>query len=325
MPVGQAGISWSHTRHRTFIECGRRYYWRYLVPGGWAPDAPPLAREVHLLKNLTSLYGVLGITLHNIARDCTLRLKKGEAILSSDAILNRTRAELNRVCLSSEDRGGFLRFPSSHPMLQDVWLFGERNPETDRRVRERLHTCTANLAGHAIWPELQACDPASIIAADSLSKFELGGITVYAAPDLVYSPQAGNIVIGDWKTGGSSTDDHMPQLAAYALWVRDSLGLEWTPGQWQGRIMDLLGGEDLWYDIREEDLDAAARRIRMAVSMMQENTYGADGTGFPSIDNFPVLAPERRRLCQGCVFFSLCEKELRAVGPRFPASDSSEG
>lgn len=322
MPILQAGLSWSHTRHRTFLECERRYYWQYLVPGGWAPDAPPLAREVHLLKQLTSLYGVLGISLHNIARDGVLRVKRGEGPLTHETIFGRARAELNRVCLSSEDRGSFLRFPSTHPMLQDVWLSGERNPETDRRVRERLHTCTAHLADHPIWEELRACEPSSIIAADSLSKFDVGGITVYAAPDLVYLPRPQNVVIGDWKTGGSPEDDHMPQIATYALWVRDKLGLPWAPGQWQGRIMDLLGGEDTWYDLREEDLDAAARRIRMAVSMMQEATYGEDGSSEPSIENFPVLPPDRRRRCQGCVFFSLCEEELRSTGPRFPASPS---
>lgn len=325
MPILQAGLSWSHTRHRTFVECARRYYWRYLVPGGWAPDAPPLAREIHLLKNLTSLYGVLGITLHNIARDCTLRIKRGEDVLSPETILARARIELNRVCLSSEDRGAFLRFPSTHPMLQEVWLHGERNPETDRRVRERLHNCTTHLAAHPVWEELRACEPSSIIAADSLSTFELGDITVYAAPDLVYSPRAENVVVGDWKTGGSPDDDHMPQIATYALWVRDKLGVPWTPGQWQGRVMDLLTGEDLWYDLQEDDLDAAARRIRMGVSMMQEVTCGIDGTGAPSIDNFPVLPPDRRATCQGCVFFQLCAEELRTTGPRFPASPCSEG
>jgi hypothetical protein len=320
----QAGLSWSHTRNRTFVECARRYYWRYLLPGHWLPDAPPIAREVHLLKQLTSLYGVLGIALHNIARDCVVHIKRGDAILPPDTIFQRARGELNRVCLSSEDRGGFLRYPATHPMLQDVWFFGARNPETDRRVRERLHTCTANLANHPMWDELRACEPSAIIAADSLSTFDLDEITVYAAPDLVYSPKADNIVIGDWKTGGTPEDDHMPQIATYALWVRDKLGVPWAEGQWQGRIMDLLAGEDHWYDLREEDLEAADRRIRMAVRMMQESSYGPDGTGTPSIENFPVLPPDRRAACQGCVFFSLCAAELRLVGSRFESSPACE-
>lgn len=324
MPTLRTGFSWSHTRHRTFLECARRYFWRYLVPGGWAPDATPIAREVHLLKNLTSLYGVLGITLHNIARDCALRIRRGEAILTRETIFGRVRAELNRVCLSSEDRGAYLRHPSTHPMLQDVWFHGERNPDTDQRVRERLHTCTERLAVHPVWEELRACEATSIIATDSLSTFDLAGITVYAAPDLVYSPKAGNVVVGDWKTGGSPDDDHMPQIATYALWVRDKLGIPWSPGQWQGRVMDLLGGEDIWYDISEEDLAGAARRIRMAVAVIQDNTCGADGSGRPAIENFPVLPPERRRACQGCVFFRLCEEELRELGPRFSRPSDSE-
>ena len=287
------------------------------MPGGWATDAPPLAREVYLLKNLTSLYAVLGITLHNLARECALLVKEGAEILPLETIVRRTRAELNRVCLSSEDRGGFLRFPTRNPMLQDVWLYGERDPETDGRVRERLHACTVNLARHPVWDELRECEPSSIIAADSLSTFDLDGITVYAAPDLVYSPHPGHIIIADWKTGGRPDDDHMPQLAAYALWVRDELGWPWAADCWQGRIVDLLSGEDLWYDIREEDLTAAIRRIRTAVSMIREATCVAGGANAPSSDNFPVLAPDRRALCQGCVFFRLCADELRSVSSPF--------
>jgi hypothetical protein len=58
-------FSWSLSRHRTFRECPRKYWFHYYGAwGGWEYDAPPEARELYLLKNLTGLHLIAGDVVH---------------------------------------------------------------------------------------------------------------------------------------------------------------------------------------------------------------------------------------------------------------------
>ncbi len=55
-------FSWSFSRHSTFEECPRKYWFNYYGAwGGWEYDAPAEARELYLLKKISNLHMLAGI------------------------------------------------------------------------------------------------------------------------------------------------------------------------------------------------------------------------------------------------------------------------
>jgi hypothetical protein len=320
MPYDQPypDFAWSHSRDRTLVECARRYYYQYYgAHRGWMRYADEDTKLAYRLKNLTTLYLVLGLTVHKLARECVERVVQREPMIPFEGMVGRMRAELNHVCLASYHRSAFIEFPARSPMLRDVWYNGRRNERTDNMIREKLRTCAWALSKSPLWDELRQCKPEDILVVDSLSRFLYKGTYVFAAPDLVYRPEgegSPRTVIVDWKTGGSEEDDAMLQLSLYALMVRTYMGIPFQEGSWQGRIVYLHRDRDeVWYDISAADIQLAEQRIQESIAAMRG--YMADveqNQPLPKVA-FPILPPHRRSSCYNCNFFQLCHSELTAT------------
>ena len=58
-------FSWSFSRHRTFHDCPRKYWFHYYGSWeGWSDDAPAEAQELYRLKNITGLHLLAGDVVH---------------------------------------------------------------------------------------------------------------------------------------------------------------------------------------------------------------------------------------------------------------------
>lgn len=303
-------FSWSHSRDLKFIRCPRLYYWWFYGSwGGWKPDAPDEARHAFILKHLTTLPLTLGTVIHEVARSCVVAVQQRKPLPSQDEILLRVRAELNRVCISSHHRDQFLRSPTQIPFLQDVYYHGERNEQHVEQVRAKMNACVANLATWPLWDELRALPPDSIRLVEQLDTFQERGVSVFGAPDLVYTPGSPRVVIGDWKTG-SEEGAHL-QLALYALHLIRAHGFTFEEGAWMGRVMNLATGEDSWHDIRAADLAAAESRIRESIAAMRLYLVDMAENRPMERDAFPLATQEKRHECPRCVFYNLCQDDLR--------------
>ena len=303
-------FSWSHSRDRTLTACARRYYMNYYAShNGWLRDAPDEVRLAYVLKHLTTLHLILGGAIHEVARRMAIAIRGRQPRIAHEQSLQHVRDELNRSALSSHYIDAFASAPKSHMMLRDVWYYGVRDSSQDERIKAKMHACVSGLIGHEIWGELEACAPDDIILVDQMSSFQFDDLTVFAAPDLVYRPTPRRLIIGDFKTGDDK--DAVLQLSLYALYLVRGLGLEFVPGAWMGRVINVQTGEDTWVDISAEMLDAAENRIRQSVAAMR--SYLADpvlNAPLPK-DAFPLAAPGKRGQCRTCVFHGACEAELR--------------
>lgn len=308
-------FSWSHSRDRTFVSCARRYYMHYYAShNGWLRDADEESRRAYVLKHLTSLPLIHGSAVHEVFRQGVIAVRNRQPRITGERGLQHVRDELNRACLSSHYIDAFASAPRAHVMLRDVWYHGARNTSQDEKIREKMRTCVSNLVGHEIWDELEACGPEGIILVDQMASFDHDGLTIFASPDVVYRPKPHHLVIGDVKTGDDK--DSVLQLSLYALYLVRGLGLEFVPGAWMGRVINVQSGEDTWVDISSEMLTAAEERIRQSVFAMR--SYLADpSTNAPKDkDVFPLAAPAKRGQCQSCVYQGVCADELRATSSR---------
>lgn len=314
-------FSWSHSRDSLFLLCARKYYWQYYgAHNGWLPEAEPEAQHAFVLKHLTALPLVLGTTVHQLAREMALAIRQGKPLPSLEALIRRTRDELNRAVLASYHRSSFIQHPTQHQMLHEIWRDGELDGALVERIRTKMHACLAALHNCSAWDDLRACDPSSILAVDTMGTFVVDGVTIFAAPDLVYSPQPDNVVLIDWKTGSESGVEL--QLPLCALLVRDSLGIPFAERSWQGRVINLSTGEETWYDLASADLELAEHRIRTSIAAMRGYLIDPVQNAPLPKDAFPLVAPAKRAQCHTCKFYELCARELDDEPASWPTVSS---
>ena len=78
-------------------------------------------------------------------------------------------------------------------------------------------------------------------------------------------------------------------------------------------MINLATEADMGQEITKLDLMQAAERVRQSVGTMHTLLADVETNQPRSIEAFPVAEPERRRSCQYCPFFALCEPELAQI------------
>jgi len=302
-------FSWSHSRDRSLAECARAYFWRYYGSHrGWEPDAPDDARRAYALKQLTTFPMIVGTAIHACARDCAMAVRQGGTPPPFEVMLARVSDALNRAVIGSHHRGLFLRDPKRVVMLRDAWYSGRADSSGLPGALTKARLCLRALEESAVWEDLAQCRTEWIAVPDGPEAFVHEGWPIYAGPDLVYRPDGRKVVILDWKTGDDS--DVELQIPVYALYCRTVLGLPFRDDEWFGRVVNLSTGEDRTYEISRLDMMGAAERVRHSVEAMQSLLVDPDLNVPLTIQEFPIIDPERGRICQYCPFMELCEADL---------------
>lgn len=304
-------FSWSYSRHRTLCECPRRYYYAYYAShNGWSVDAQPLAKRSYALKRLTTVEMALGAALHRRAAEIAAALRARRRPPSRPQLVQATRAELNTLWCASQHRDGFLSHPSRSPMLFEVY-YGDTGGRLPTRqvqfVAERLERCCYQLEHLTLWNELRALTPEDVVLVDTPAAFQLEGLTLYAAPDLVVR-MAGEWHVVDWKTGRPV--DAASQLAVYALYVEHGLGVPDAADRVTGRQVSLLDGRDVRYPFAREDLEATVAGLWASVRSMRSYLASVERNEPLPMEAFPETSSDAR--CRRCSFMELCKPSLAA-------------
>jgi PD-(D/E)XK nuclease superfamily protein len=303
-------FSWSHSRDRSLAECARAYYWRYYGSHrGWSSEAPEAARFAYALKQLTTFPMIVGSAVHACARDCALAVRQGVPRPSFEVMLACVSEALNRAVIGSYHRGAFLRDPKRVVMLHDAWYSGRAGASGLPAAVAKARVCLRTLEAAKVWEDVELCREEAVAVPAGPEAFVHEGWPIYAGPDLVYRPDDGRVVIVDWKTGDDSDADL--QIALYVLYCRTVLGLPFRDGEWFGRVVNLATGDDTTFEISRVDVLQAAERIRVSVQAMEALMADPDRNVPRPMEQFPLARPERRRSCQFCPFYALCEEELR--------------
>ena len=219
-------FSYSYTRAVTLTHCPRQYYFQYYAShNGWRPDAPRDARIAYALKQLTAVPLVLGTAVHDAALLCVACIVAGRPLPSLDALVTRSRAQLNEAYVASRRRAPrqFVAAPKQGgPMLSEVFYEGTLDRERAARHARTLETCLVALHGSDLWATLRAADPRDVyvVPPGHLPSFRLGDVVTYALPDLIYRPDPDAAWhIRDWKTGAEPNGGVIDQIALCVLQI----------------------------------------------------------------------------------------------------------
>ena len=296
-------FSWSHSRHETFQTCLKRYYFAYYASwGGWDPAAPARARELYLLKRLSTrqqwaghhAHQAIEFLLKNARRDPAGEIAASAEVRQLEAMRREFR----------ESRAGAYRADPVHvPGLFEHEYRLEIPPEEWKATVDRVAQAIRKFLASDVWRDLQGLPDDDLLAAERRAHFLLDGLKVYAVPDLVVR-RGGQVLVYDWKTGTADPATHRPQLGIYALLALD----RWTaaPAEIEAIAYNPILDRRAAFAYSADDVETLRDFIRDSADEMLfplENPEANDaGTGA----NFECAADDAP--CKTCPFLRACPR-----------------
>jgi PD-(D/E)XK nuclease superfamily len=296
-------FSWSRTRDSIFQECRRRYYFQYYGAwGGWDLAADPITRRLYVLKQLGSRQMWAGRLVHEAIERALLAMRDGFA-LSEASLVEHTVRQMRSEWKGSR-RGVYRANPHRPGLFEHEYAVPVRDGEW-RALRDHVVRCLRNFYRLSLLAEIKKTSTDRWILIEDVGSFGFEGTTVFAAPDFGYWDAAGQLQLVDWKTGGNGGEDAALQLAGYALYAREVLGVDLP------RVdlleVNLREGRVTSHPWDHAGLRQVTEHIRLSVRGMK--AYLRDpARNLAREADFEKT--ENLRICRWCNFRAVCRPDL---------------
>ena len=294
-------FSWSHSRHETFQTCLKRYYFAYYGAwGGWDDHAPARARELYILKRLSTRQQWAGHHAH-LAIETLVRHARRDPARAAQ--VEARQIDLMRREFRDSRSGAYRQNPVRTPALFEHEYQIDVPPEEWKATVERVSHAVRGFLASPLWAEIREMPDDALLSVERRAHFELDGLKVHAVPDLVVR-RDGRVRIYDWKTGSTPLAEHRIQLGIYALLATD----RWTadPAAIDAVACNPLTGQEESFAYTADDLDTLRDFIRDSADEMlfplvdPERNDAGDGETFDCTD--------RPEPCTACPFLRACPR-----------------
>ena len=267
-------FSWSISRHGTFRECPRRYWYHYYGSwGGWDASAPDEARELYRLKNLSGLHLLAGDTVHRAIERTIKDCAKGGEEADPEAVVLWCKGEMQRAFAESKDERLWQRHPKQYCRLVEHHYGPQPDRETLTRIADKIGTSVRNFFFSDSFELIRGVAPDDWLAVESLDTFEFESTKVYAVPDFACRHE-GELLIFDWKTGRPDPRNK-DQVVLYALYAAARWGAD--PDKVRGAPVYLLtGGNFEPVPVTAADRDRVAGVMRDSIRDMRGRLSDAE-------------------------------------------------
>jgi hypothetical protein len=296
-------FSWSHSRHETFLECPRRYYYHYYGAwGGWSWDAETRVRRIYVLKNLKPRQVWAGGVVHEIVADALRDIRAGRPVAAGPGreAAEGAVARLRREFRESRD-GAYLTRPKQAIGLMEHH-YREPVPDAEwRELAEAVRLAVLRFHEGPYLDEARALDAEAWLALEDLATFEQEGVPVFVRLDLAMRAGDDGVTIVDWKTGRRAPRPEGLQLATYALFVQARWQV--APSAIEVREVNLSSGAEGRGRVSPQQLEAARETIRDSMREMRARLVDAAENRAREEDFVTRPGP---RTCPRCVFREIC-------------------
>jgi hypothetical protein len=297
-------FQWSVSRHRTFRECAREYWFNhYGFWGGWNWDADERTRDIYVLKQLKSRPTWVGEVVHDCIKHSIENLSRSIPVLPVQRILEITRNRMRNDFRVSRD-GLYRENPKA---ACGLFEHEYRVPVTDEEWRdaaEQVDRCLVTFYASPVWEQLTRTRPADFLEVERFSSFEIDGTTISVKLDCAIR-ETDRVVVWDWKTGRREARDANLQLACYAFYVHQRYGI--PIHRVIMRRFELVGGAVHERSIAERELTATLDIVRGSIADMHALLDDPD-RNLTQEDRYPKEA--RRDVCMRCNFLKVCAPDL---------------
>ncbi len=270
-------LRWAFSRHLTFHECRRAYWFDYVATYDREVDSL-LKNRIWKLRDLTSKRFLAGSLVHNAIAEFLSNLSKGREM---------TENELHDHLLQNIER---YRRTARDTLAEYFNGLALEQTYFDRVRTEGTEQLSMFL--RVMWPPLSRL---GYTQHEKPERFEIDDIPVTVKIDLVSKSPDGRIFVIDWKTGGDDERYQSDlQIGVYALWAAWKFGVD--PATVVTDLYYLRSGKTVSKHLTSEDFD----RIRQTVA----TEYQEFTTATSKDENPANPAPDR---CLGCKFATVCE------------------
>lgn len=324
-------FSWSFSRHNTFTECQKRYWYIYygswegwpLYPRDPRPRLDPLAHYLYCMKNMQHFPMFLGSVVHNtIEKALKERQKTGKDI--DLKALKKKGLELLSKGIEDSQQEAWRKSPKHRANLFETYyhkFHGEEKLSEGqiKEGKEKAERCLEHWFESPIVQNLILDPSTSWLSIEKLDSFLLDDLfKVYVVIDfamqwqLKSSPPA--ILLFDWKTG-KETEKTLDQLYSYALyahkvWKYDYGQLILSPFYLDSGKYEKIGYRQT-QALSSEKIESTESFIREScksmTDLLQKEASTEDQLKKNQLAVTDCSYTTQKYRCQRCPFKELCE------------------
>jgi CRISPR/Cas system-associated exonuclease Cas4 (RecB family) len=299
-------FSWSLSRHKTFLDCSRKYAYDYYIGhNGWLKESSIISKDAYRLKKITNLEMLFGNVVHEIIFNVMNQYLTTSHIPTENELVQRIRNILNTAFIDSMQRKVLWSArPKYYTMLHEIYYGGSLPKEKVHDIQERLDVCMKNFFKSKTFTDILNKKQMKFIEAERFRYMRMNDVKVTIVMDFVYRDmENGKWIIVDWKTGKESYEDRH-QLALYALYLQQALKVK-DLNEIEIRNEYLLSGTNKSYKLSPIDLEKLQEMYGLSIQAMLSYLENPEENKPFSLEYFPKTEFEKK--CDRCNFKELCE------------------
>jgi len=293
-------FSWSKTRDETFKTCPRQYWFTYYgIWNGWLKDAPERTRRIYILKNLKTRHAWAGEKVHACIQRSLNNIRRGIKVLPIEEIISITLDRMRSEFRSSRAKN-YLKSPKTCALFEHEYGV-EVTDQQWKEMAQNVETCLRNFYASEIYGSLKSHGKEGWLEVEEFSSFHLDNFKINLVIDCAIKKENA-IIIYDWKTGKTLSEDLSIQLACYAFYALEKWKL--LPDSLQVVEYNLQSNKANSFLVTSGEVEGIKGYIRGSIKDMQSPLVDLENNLPLDEDQFSKVEDERISL--RCNFRKVC-------------------
>lgn len=296
-------FSWSNSRHKTFLECVRKYYHQYYEShNGWLYEAPDESKAAYRLKNIKNIPLLLGDEVHKVIDRQLKNVLNDKGLFTENEMMALVTQNLNKAYLdSTKFRQHWCNKPKRYQMLHEIYYGNGLSSDTINAAKMKLEICVKNFFTSKTYQDILTKLEMHVLHSEDFQTFEVNGVDVFVVLDFVYKDVSqGKWIVVDWKTGKESEDDRK-QLAFYALFLSREHDIP---------VEDIILRNEYLQTGKSQEYKLTQFEIDSAQQLMNESIYHMLNYLVDPVKNMPLhkeyFEMNQSKKCHSCNFKEKC-------------------
>ena len=227
-----------------------------------------------------------GEKVHECIQRSLYNIRRGIKVLPVDEIVSITLDQMRAEFRSSKLKT-YLQKPKTCALFEHEYEI-ELTDEQWKEVANNVETCLRNFYASDIYDGLKSHPRNDWLEVEEFSSFHLDDIRINLAIDCAIK-EGDDILLYDWKTGKSMSEDLSIQLCCYALYAME----KWDVHPESLRIIEynLSFDKSNWFSITHGEVEDIKGYIRGSIKDMQsllvdlENNKPLEEDGFSKVED----------------------------------------
>ena len=295
-------FSWSKTRDEIFKACPRQYWFAYHgFWNGWLKDAPERIRQIYVLKNLKNRQAWAGEKIHNSIHRSISNIRRGIKVLSVEEIISITLNQMRNEFRSSRSKY-YWKSPKTCALYEHEYGIEVTDLQW-KEMAQNVETCLKNFYASDIYGGLKSHGKEEWLEVEEFSSFLLDGVKINVVIDCAVK-EGNSIIIYDWKTGKTLSEDLSVQLGCYAFYAMGKWHL--PPESLQVVEYNLQSDKANSFSVTMAEVEGIKGYIKGSVKDMQSLLKDPENNIPLPEDQFTKVEDER--VISRCNFRKVCRE-----------------